>query len=139
MISRRIMAGALQVFDGIHLAVEHSDHVYRGRGRGVVDRMAIDEQDSVSLAHETPCRAELWAIRKPRDAVVELVEILICLGRAPLFEGVLPDADEVAFGEGVFADRSRQDADLARRRALRLMSFMSNSPVSPLFSPSISA
>lgn len=41
--------------------------------------------------------------------------------------------------ERVFADLSLQEADLARRRALLLISSMFSSPASPLFSPSINA
>jgi hypothetical protein len=56
--------------------------------RSQVDRVAADEQDAVALAHVVAFRAHLGVVRKLLDAVVQLIQVPVGLGRVPLFKGV---------------------------------------------------
>ena len=79
--------------------------------------------------------SQRWIAGKALKAFFQFIEIAAGLCLAPLSDGVLPDANQIAFREWAEKDSLHQRLD--RCRAFALIFFMSSSVASPLLSPSI--
>jgi hypothetical protein len=86
----RAMRG-LQMPRRIHLLMQNADYENCERRDRVVDRVTIDEQDAVPLADVIAAETQLGVARQKADTSIQLVEILVCLVRAPLGAAELPD------------------------------------------------
>jgi hypothetical protein len=52
-----------------------------------------------------------------------------------LFKAIEPNVNQITLGALILVNLSLQEPEFTRRRALLLISFISSSPASPLFSP----
>lgn len=95
----------------IHVTVKYSDDMNGGWSYGVINSMAVDEQDAIALTYVVAFCTYLGIIRKLSDTVVQLIQIPVSPDCTPSLQGISPYIDEIPFGKRVFVDFSHQEAD----------------------------
>jgi hypothetical protein len=120
---------------GIHLSVKDADDLDARWSDSVIDCVAIEKKHAVSLSDVVARCSYIRIACQRANPLIEFVEISIGLIRAPLFKGIEPNVDQITLGTLMLVDLSSQELRFTRRRAFRLISFISSSPASPLFSP----
>jgi hypothetical protein len=82
----------------VHAHMQDSYNV-DGRSQFVINSVTPDEENPVSMPDVFTAGSQLWISSKALEAFFQFIKVAVSLCFAPLREAVLPDADEVAFGE----------------------------------------
>jgi hypothetical protein len=88
----------------VHFFEKDPDYFNPSVGNSVVNHVMLDRESSVALPDRIAIDPEPGVIGQDGNAFIELVEVGIGLLNSPLLERMVPDTDQIFFGECLLVD-----------------------------------